>query len=114
MTAIELAERDLLKAQRNLERAEKRPNIPAAELEHHRELVRLREEILGLVSTQGKRETCRERLQREHPEKVNPICYGGCRGCPDEYSYAVAPYYCDGGETRELCKRCWDRPVEED
>ncbi len=57
------------------------------------------------------RETCRERLQREYPEKVNPDYCGGCFSCPHKYGYAKIPPYCDGGKTKELCRLCWDRPV---
>lgn len=49
MTIQELANRDLRKARLTLKNAEKTANLPRAELEHIRELVRLREQILWLV-----------------------------------------------------------------
>jgi hypothetical protein len=46
MTALELAKRDLKKAQTNLDLAKKRPNTPKDQLEHLEELYRLRKEIV--------------------------------------------------------------------
>lgn len=43
---IALAERDVKKAERALRNAETRPNIPPDELEHIKELLELRKEIL--------------------------------------------------------------------
>ena len=45
MTIYDLTERDLRRARINLENAEKRPNVPASELEHLKELYALRKEI---------------------------------------------------------------------
>ena len=55
------------------------------------------------------RETCRERLQREHPERVDNSYLGGCRGCPEHYGYVEVSGSCGspGG-----CRVCWDSPVE--
>jgi hypothetical protein len=49
MTIYELIERDLRRAERNLERAKKKPNAPVSELEHLEELYVLRREIFELV-----------------------------------------------------------------
>ena len=46
MTAKELTERDYKKSLIALHNAEKRPNIPQSELEHLRELVELRKQIM--------------------------------------------------------------------
>lgn len=34
-----------------------------------------------------RKETCRERLKREHPNKVDNQSAGGCVGCPSQYGY---------------------------
>lgn len=31
--------------------------------------------------------TYREKLQQEHPEKVDDLWAGGCKGCPADYEY---------------------------
>ena len=49
MSIYELAERDLRKAENSLAMAKKRPNVPAAELEHIENLCRLRKEILEII-----------------------------------------------------------------
>ena len=55
--------------------------------------------------------TCREKLAMEHPEEVDPMCFGGCNDCPMSYGYAKKPEYCKPGE--ETCTKCWDREVED-
>lgn len=45
MTIYELTERDFRRACQNLENALKKPNVPASELKHLKELYRLRKEI---------------------------------------------------------------------
>lgn len=52
MTIQELAERDLKKAERSLAYASSKPNTPADELEHIKELYELRKEILEIVKGQ--------------------------------------------------------------
>lgn len=49
MTVQELVERDLKKAQINLEKAKSKPSIPLSELEHMEELCRLRAKIVELI-----------------------------------------------------------------
>lgn len=56
--------------------------------------------------------TCREKLAIEHPDEINPDCYGGCKGCPSVYGYLQNPDYCDGGENY-ICTKCWDREIPE-
>jgi hypothetical protein len=52
MSIYELAERDLRKAENSLAMAKKRPNVPAAELEHIENLCRLRKEILEIIKSE--------------------------------------------------------------
>ena len=57
--------------------------------------------------------TCREKLEMEHPEEIDPARLGGCKGCPHQYGYAKDPEWCDDNNfTDEKCRRCWDREVE--
>ena len=35
--------------------------------------------------------TCREKLKKEHPDKVDDKYTGGCEGCPDTYGYLEPP-----------------------
>lgn len=61
--------------------------------------------------------TCREKLKIEHPEFINPVSYGGCRGCPITYGYLPNSKRLCGGDYNKLnnkrCKKCWDQEVEE-
>lgn len=56
--------------------------------------------------------TCREKLKIQHPDLVNGIFIGGCRGCPNQYGYLDKPHYCSGGMPESNCNRCWDRDTE--
>lgn len=49
MTAYQLVERDLHKAEMNLERAKAKPNVSPSELEHLEGLVALRKEIFERI-----------------------------------------------------------------
>lgn len=49
MTVLELAERDLKKAKQNLVKAVARPGVPHEELNHIRELMELRAEIVEII-----------------------------------------------------------------
>ena len=62
-----------------------------------------------IAKTEPHRETCRDRLQREHPERVDNSYFGWCRGCPEHYGYVEVSGSCGspGG-----CRVCWDSPVE--
>lgn len=55
--------------------------------------------------------TCREKLAMEHPGGLDNECLGGCNGCPHTYGYAQEPEWCK--MTEEICRKCWDREVEE-
>ena len=55
--------------------------------------------------------TCREKMAIEHPEKVDFEYVGGCYGCPHIYGYAQKPEWCK--PTEEICRKCWEREVEE-
>lgn len=57
--------------------------------------------------------TCRERLAKEHPEKINSKYAGGCKGCPDDHNYLPAPEYCRKYPDVVICKKCWDREIPE-
>lgn len=57
--------------------------------------------------------TCREKLELEHPEKVNALFTGGCKGCPADYGYNEAASnnrFCQGMDS---CDECWDQEVIE-
>lgn len=58
-------------------------------------------------------ETFRDRLKREHPEKVGDFV-GGCCCCPCCYGYEPEPTTdcCEAGNER-ICRACWDRPIPE-
>lgn len=53
--------------------------------------------------------TCREKLKLEHPTSVDPVCTGGCDGCPSDYGYLESPEWCKHSE--EVCQKCWDREI---
>ena len=50
--------------------------------------------------------TFKEKLQMEHPKKVNELVPGGCIGCPDNYGYEKR----EGCEGR-TCTECWNREI---
>ena len=63
------------------------------------------------------RETFRERLAREHPDKIS--VRGRCSGCPTRYGYEEEPYcvreILAGRSTESLsCRECWDREIPEE
>ena len=58
--------------------------------------------------------TYKEKLQKEHPEKVNESFLGGCSGCPDGYDYCLrsetlCPKMRIG--SYERCAECWNREI---
>lgn len=60
--------------------------------------------------------TFREKLKMEHPDMLDPLCGGGCSGCPYTYGYeSVTDRPCEGmsGSYTE-CSDCWDREIPED
>lgn len=79
-------------------------------------LIKIHTEISGKKEEEIM-ETCRQRLQREHPEKINSYAGGGCVGCPDDYGYikgafVTGPRCLKDKNNRVSCFNCWDRPVE--
>lgn len=54
--------------------------------------------------------TCREKLMKEHPEKVSKEYNGGCAGCPSTYGYLPNPKWCNSSCN---CTMCWDREIPE-
>ena len=57
--------------------------------------------------------TCREKLKKEHPERINPKYLGGCGSCPVFY-YPSARKYCEDYKrcpNDPICTACWDQPV---
>lgn len=52
--------------------------------------------------------TCREKLMKEHPEKVGDKYNGGCSLCPSEYGYLDNPKWCN---PKYNCARCWNREI---
>ena len=61
--------------------------------------------------------TCREKLAKEHPEKINVIYCGRC-GRPPDYGYMGQPDYCitktGNNNAEEICAECWDREIPEE
>lgn len=62
--------------------------------------------------------TFKEKLQMEHPEKVDPSEWGGCVDCPSTYGYEEEAYdLCDLeciDSSRDLCATCWNREMPEE
>ena len=96
-----------------------------------RPICRLNSEILESYlernSEAHKPETCRERLKRENPSLVRDCFTGGCYDCPTKYGYVKEEYskcwmraktYTNRIAVNrvrdEICRKCWDRPVEEE
>lgn len=53
--------------------------------------------------------TYREKLQKEHPERVDEKYVGGCACCPDFYGYRQPNRKtCDQYKS---CKECWDSHI---
>ena len=60
--------------------------------------------------------TLREKLEKEHPESINPDAAGGCDGCPSNFGYdsvSNEEKNCksNGGYG---CECCWDREIPEE
>ena len=57
--------------------------------------------------------TCREKLQLEHPGKIDQRELGGCWGCPHAYGYLQRPEYCFPVQVdkEKMCTACWDREI---
>ena len=56
--------------------------------------------------------TYREKLAKEHPEKIDDKEWGGCKGCPSSYGYEPLLGCSEGGN--ENCTTCWDREIPEE
>lgn len=60
------------------------------------------------------RMTCREALMRDNPVEYDDDkgrwCV--CIGCPQSFGYADEPEWCE--PKREVCEKCWNRPVKEE
>ena len=57
--------------------------------------------------------TCREKLMREHPNYVDKIYVGGCKGCPIDYDYLDEPDNCPGLGGHGSCADCWNRSISD-
>lgn len=53
--------------------------------------------------------TCREKLQKEHPEMINEDFLGGCNGCPHDYGYRAA----GACLSVQNCTQCWGQEALE-
>lgn len=56
--------------------------------------------------------TCREKLEIEHPDRINADSLGGCIGCPRDYGYDDNHVSnCSRGKiiSHEVCSKCWDQ-----
>lgn len=55
--------------------------------------------------------TCREKLEKEHPEDINEDYMGGCLKCPHNYGYLpeISIFECE----RIDCRDCWNREIPE-
>lgn len=86
--------------------------------EHAKDMAAVGEAIAEGLKQGDRRETCRERLKREHPEFVGPDHLGGCYSCPHKFGYTTKTGLCkfagcaSSSEKDALCAKCWDRPVE--
>lgn len=61
--------------------------------------------------------TFKEKLQIEHPERIDPYDWGGCMGCPYEYDYEnneASPCHDGTAITPALCTECWNREMPEE
>ena len=56
MTIQELVNRDLKKAEINLQRAKVKPNVTSTELEHCEELYKLRTKLAEIILREGERQ----------------------------------------------------------
>ena len=53
--------------------------------------------------------TFKEKLQMEHPEKLDKHCGGGCEGCPCFYGYEETKWC--GNTWGTNCEECWNREM---
>lgn len=58
--------------------------------------------------------TYKQKLQIEHPEAIDDVCWGGCWSCPSTYGYCdELDGLCDCGNNASdvLCTKCWNREI---
>jgi hypothetical protein len=55
--------------------------------------------------------TFREKLQKEHPDKVGPEFRGGCFMCPVTYGYEDRDDRPCRNNSRTNCTECWNRVI---
>lgn len=55
--------------------------------------------------------TFKERLQKEHPYRINNAYTGGCQGCPADYGYEEKQEETHCKKTP--CSDCWNREMPE-
>lgn len=55
--------------------------------------------------------TFREKLAKEHPNKVGMGWVGGCCGCPSEYGYEKSDRSCCDDANEDKCRKCWEREM---
>lgn len=58
--------------------------------------------------------TFKERLQKEHPDQVDPKWWGGCNHCPHYYGYEHSSCNLGPRVSREACEACWNREILEE
>lgn len=56
--------------------------------------------------------TFREKLKREHPERINEYYSGGAALCPCSYGYEEAQACTVPGMKKMTCRECWAREME--
>lgn len=56
--------------------------------------------------------TFREKLAKEHPERIDKKCNGGVVGCPRSYGYEENCWCSNGYKHIDgQCTECWDREI---
>ena len=55
--------------------------------------------------------TCREKLTKDEPSKVDQCYMGGASGCPHSYGYLPIPKIGPDGVCLITCVECWDREI---
>lgn len=58
--------------------------------------------------------TFREKLQKEHPEKVTTLAIGGCYECPHSYGYESYDDRPCKHNSAVRCRDCWNREIPEE
>ena len=56
--------------------------------------------------------TYKEKLKMVHPERINPVFFGGCEGCPGDYFDCERNCdYCDYEPSETHCEECWNQEI---